>query len=635
MSNNCSVRVKKQRLSPGSLCFCAQPADRIEKEGSEARVFYPEDLLREIREKNDIVDVISRYVSLTRKGRNYFGLCPFHGEKTPSFSVNATDQFYHCFGCGAGGNVFTFLQNIENISFVEAVQQLADQVHIKLPEAELSPREKARLARRERMYEANRDAARFFYVQLVKSPYGASAREYLSARQVKEDYLKKFGLGYAPISRNALAAYLTGKGYDEQLLRDACLIGGDQTRIYDRFFNRVMFPIFDVRGRVIAFGGRVIGKGEPKYLNSSDTELFNKRKNLYAMNLAKKSRRKQALMVEGYMDVFSLHQAGFDNAVASLGTALTSEQALLLKRYFEEVCLVYDSDAAGTNAARRAIPILEQAGLRVRVMRVPGAKDPDEFIRANGAEAFEKLIDGALDPVSFELSVSDTSTVDGQVQTMKTMRERLMRIEDDAERELHVLDVAQRLNINPQTLARQVEEARRSQGTQEYARARRQVVRRNDQGEDGLQRAQRQLLALLLQHPLSRNVLFEYITPADFPEKAASEGAYEGLKENIFRSAAQYIFDKRQQEFKAADLISLADDPEQQRQLARLGTEQLPREPAELEKLAAETIRLIRSVSLDEQLRTASDVEKLQQIVGQKKQLEKIEIRLQTHEGKG
>ena len=428
-------------------------------------MYYPEELIRQIREKSDIVNVISRYVSLTRKGRNYFGLCPFHGEKTPSFSVNPAEQFYHCFGCGVGGNVFTFLQNMENISFVEAVQQLAEEAHIPLPEMELSPKEKARIARRERMYEASRDAARFFYVQLVKSPYGAAAREYLAGRQVSEAYLKKFGLGYAPISRDALSRYLMSKGYEPELLRAACLMGGDASRVYDRFFNRVMFPIFDIRGRVIAFGGRVIGKGEPKYLNSSDTELFNKRKNLYAMNLAKKSRRKQALMVEGYMDVFSLHQAGFDNAVASLGTALTPEQALLLKRYFEEVCLVYDSDTAGTNAARRAIPILEDAGLRVRVMRVPGAKDPDEFIKANGAQAFEELIEKAMDPVDFELAISDTHTLEGQIETMKKMRNRLMRIQDDGERELHIRDVAARLGISQETLGEEGGKKNRKFGT--------------------------------------------------------------------------------------------------------------------------------------------------------------------------
>lgn len=591
-------------------------------------MYYPEELIREVREKSDIVSVISRYVSLTRKGRNYFGLCPFHGEKTPSFSVNATDQFYHCFGCGAGGNVFTFIQNMENVSFVEALQQLADEAHVQLPEAEVSAQEKARIRRRERMYEANREAARFFYVQLVKSPYAAAAREYLAGRAVTEEYLRKFGLGYALISRDALSRYLMSKGYEPELLRAACLSGGEGERIYDRFFNRVMFPIFDVRGRVIAFGGRVIGKGEPKYLNSSDTELFNKRKNLYAMNLAKKSRRKQALMVEGYMDVFSLHQAGFDNAVASLGTALTPEQAMLLKRYFEEVCLVYDSDAAGTNAARRAIPILEQAGLRVRVMRVPGAKDPDEFIKGNGAEAFEKLIENALDPVAFELSISDIGTVDGKVQTMKTMRERLMRIEDDAERELHIRDVAERLQMNPQTLARQVEEARRTYGAKEYHEARRQTVRGGEKGRSGLEKAQCQLLALMLRYPKARAQLFSYISPEDFPEKVPSDAGSEEGKENIFRRAAQYIYEKQQEELIAADLISLTAETAEQEKLARLATETLPEEKNELEKLSVETIRMIRSLSLDTRLRTVADAQELQQIVQEKKKLERMDIRL-------
>jgi DNA primase len=597
-------------------------------EGSEAWVYYPEDIIREVREKNDIVNVISRYVTLTRKGRNYFGLCPFHGEKTPSFSVNATDQFYHCFGCGAGGNVFTFLQNMENVTFVEALQQLAEEAHVTLPEADLSPQEKARIARRERIYEANREAGLFFYTQLVKSPYAKAARDYLANRQVSEEYMKKFGLGYAPISRDALTRYLTNKGYEPELLRAAYLSGGDENRTYDRFFNRVMFPIFDVRGRVIAFGGRVIGKGEPKYLNSSDTEVFNKRKNLYGLNLAKKSRRKQALMVEGYMDVFSLHQAGFDNAVASLGTALTPEQAMLLKRYFDEVCLIYDSDAAGTNAARRAIPILEQAGLRVRVMRVSGAKDPDEFIKANGSEAFERLIETAMDPVAFELAISDTSTVDGQVQTMRTMRERLMRIEDDAERELHIQDVAQRLKIKPETLAKQVEEARRTYGVQEYNEARAQLSRRSESGVGGLERAQCQLLSLLLRYPQSRKTIFEYISPDDFPEKAVAKAASDQEKENIFHVAAQYIFDKQRENIVAADLISLAEEVEAQQLLTRLGTESLPEEKDEIEKLAVETIRLIRSVSLDNRLRTVTDVGTLNEIIQQKKQLERINIRL-------
>lgn len=588
-------------------------------------MYYPEEVIREVREKNDIVSVISRYVTLTRRGRNYFGLCPFHGEKTPSFSVSATDQFYHCFGCGAGGNVFTFLQNMENISFVEALQQLADEAHVTLPETEMSPQEKARLERRDRMREANRDAAIFFYTQLTRSPYAGAAREYLAGRGVSEEYLKKFGLGYAPIARNALAQYLTGKGYPEAMLRDLNLIGGEDGRTYDRFFNRVMFPIFDVRGKVIAFGGRVIGKGEPKYLNSSDTELFNKRRNLYALNLAKKSRRKQALMVEGYMDVLSLHQAGFDNAVASLGTALTNEQAMLLKRYFDEVCLVYDSDAAGTNAAKRAIPILEQSGLRVRVMQVTGAKDPDEFIKANGAEAFEDLISKSLDPVDFELSVSNLSTVDGRVETLRTMKERLMRIEDDGERELHIRDVAERLSVNPQTLLREVEEARQTAGMQEYQEARSQLVRRRDKGMGGMEKAECQLLSLMLHLPGSRPKIGELIHEEDFQPVEGSEGD-QATASDIYRQVYRYLQSRADREVLAADLISLSDTEQDQARLMRICTEQIPEDRAGMEKLAAETIRTIRTVSLDQALRRAASVEELQSIVEQRKQLEHITI---------
>ena len=328
------------------------------------------------------------------------------------------------------------------------------------------------------------------------------------------------------------------------------------------------------------------------------------------------------------MDVFSLHQAGFDNAVASLGTALTPEQALLLKRYFEEVCLVYDSDTAGTNAARRAIPILEDAGLRVRVMRVPGAKDPDEFIKANGAQAFEELIEKAMDPVDFELAISDTHTLEGQIETMKKMRDRLMRIQDDGERELHIRDVAARLGISQETLAKQVEEERRNFGTQEYRQARQVMIRGNrNTHTDGLEQTQVQLLALLLQYPDSRTQLFSQVSPADFPEKTPEKEGKEA-EENIFRRAAQYIFDKRQERIVSADLINLARDEEEQKKLTRIVTEELPKTREELEKLAVETIRRLRQVALDEQLRGARQAEELQQIIQQKKQLEKLEIHL-------
>lgn len=576
-------------------------------------MYYPDEKVQEVRDRSDIVSVVSRYVSLTRRGNNYFGLCPFHSEKTPSFSVNAPGQFFHCFGCGVGGNVFTFLQRMENITFPEALEQLAEEAHIELPQTEMSPEEKARIDRREKMRLANRDAARFFYMQLTQSPYAQQARDYLDSRKVTTEYLKKFGLGYAPISRNQLCRYLMDKGYSAELLKSLNLIGGDNGKYYDRFFNRVMFPIFDVRGNVIAFGGRVIGKGEPKYLNSSDTELFNKRKNLYAMNIAKRSRRKEALLVEGYMDVFSLHQAGFDNAVASLGTSLTSEQAMLIRRYFEEVCVVYDSDAAGTNAARRAVPILEQAGLKVRVMQVPGNKDPDDYIKANGHDAFEQLIETAMDPVSFELSLSNMNTVDGRVEALRTMKDRLMRIQDDSERQIHIRDVASRLQIDPDTLAREVEEARRSYESADYWKAR-DAVRPKGKEPGGIGIAECQILALMVRFPAMRRQMAERILETDFPEE-----------DQIVRTAFRYLKERPDGKVLAGDLFNLTEDEKEQDILSRVLAVQIPENTAELSKFAAESVRVIRGASLDRQLRECQDIGKMQNLIIQKKQLERLE----------
>ena len=339
--------------------------------------YYSEDVIRSVREANDIVGVISDYVTLTRKGGNYFGLCPFHGEKTPSFSVNQRDQYFHCFGCGVGGNVFTFLMKMENMTFPEALKNLADRGGIELPEAELSPEEKERMEHRDRMLSAAREAANYYYYQLSHQPDDSLVKRYLKKRQISDEYRKKFGLGYSPVSRGALSNYLRSKGYRTEELMAAGLLSGKEDNTYDRFFNRLMFPILDTAGRPIAFGGRVMGEGEPKYLNSPDSELFNKRFNLYGLSIAKRTRRDFLMMVEGYMDVLSLHQAGFDNAVASLGTALTREQATLMKRYTDKVILCYDSDGAGTKAAQRAIPILDAVGLEEKVMQVPGTKDPD------------------------------------------------------------------------------------------------------------------------------------------------------------------------------------------------------------------------------------------------------------------
>lgn len=589
-------------------------------------MYYPDDLIREIRESNDIVSVISEYMTLTRKGSNHFGLCPFHGEKTPSFSVNEREQFYHCFGCGAGGNVYTFVMQMENMSFVEAVKHLAERAHIALPVAEFSPQEKQRYLRRERMLQAAREAARYYYYQLTRTPGGQGALQYLEGRKVTEEFRRKFGLGYAPVQSSGLAAYLTGKGYTTEELLSAGLLSGKEGRVYDRFFNRLMFPIFDTAGRTIAFGGRVMGQGEPKYLNSPESEIFNKRRNLYGMSLAKKSRRGYILIVEGYMDVLSLHQAGFDNAVASLGTALTKEQSMLIKRYSDEVVLCYDSDGAGTNAARRAIPILEEARLKVRVIRVPGSKDPDEFIKANGAEAFEKVIENAMDPVDFEMMVlmnqNGQDTVEGQVKTLHDMARRLAQIDSDMERELHIRDIAAKMRVSENSLKAEVEELRRTDGLLEHWQS--QPRKRQGDGQTASENsAKRQLLAALLQKPELYPAVNRWVSEKDFKTEQENSAG-----DKVYQAVADYIFGELRsgRRPQLADVISCGESAQEQEMISALSAFELPADKDALEKFLTETVRTLRMQSLEDSIRSGSDLETLQEAINQKRALQTLKL---------
>ena len=351
-------------------------------------MYYPEELVEEIRMKNDIVDVISGYVRLQRKGGSYFGLCPFHNEKSPSFSVSGAKQMYYCFGCGAGGNVFTFLMNYEHYTFAESVKALAERAGVALPEIEYSDEMKKRESRRQRLLEVNKEAAKYFYYAL-RQKEGEQGYRYLTGRSLSDETIHKFGLGYASKYSDDLTKYLKSKGYDETLIRDAGLCSIDEKHgAHDKFWNRVMFPIQDANHRVIGFGGRVMGDGTPKYLNSPETQVFDKSRNLYGLNFARTARADNMILCEGYMDVIAMHQAGFHQAVASLGTAFTSGQASLIKRYVKDVILSYDSDGAGVKAAPRAIGILKEAGLSGSVLNLEPYKDPDEFIKNLGAEKF-------------------------------------------------------------------------------------------------------------------------------------------------------------------------------------------------------------------------------------------------------
>lgn len=423
---------------------------------------FPENFITELTERNDIVEVVSSYVQLSkRSGANLFGLCPFHSEKTPSFSVSPGKQIYHCFGCGKGGGVINFIMEVENLSFPEAVAFLAKRAGMPMPE-ESNDRESKK---RSRMLALNKEAARFFYSQLSTSA-GAAACDYMRQRQLSPATARRFGLGFAPDSWNSLTDAMKEKGFTDFELADAGLVRrGKSGGVYDTFRNRLMFPVIDVRGDVIGFSGRILGEGEPKYMNSPETLVFNKSRNLFALNLAKKSKCGYIILSEGNIDVASLHQAGFDSAVASLGTSLTPEQARLISRYTDQVIIAYDNDGAGIKAAQRAIGILEKLDLKVKVLRLEGAKDPDEFIKRKGPEAFRKLLEGSENQVDYRLrqvtAKYDLSVDEQKVDFLKEATELVARLPGTVERQVYAMRVAAMAAVPENVVAAEVERRRK------------------------------------------------------------------------------------------------------------------------------------------------------------------------------
>ncbi len=421
----------------------------------------PDTFLEELKERSDIVDVVGSYVALTkRSGANLFGLCPFHGEKTPSFSVNRDRQIYHCFGCGKGGSVINFIMDIENLSFPDAVQFLARRAGMEVPED--APDENR--SRRSRMLELNRDAARFFHAQLMAGT-GRAGQEYVIKRGIVP-MVKPFGLGYAPDSWQALTDAMTRKGYTPQELVAAGLARvGKNGGFYDYFRGRLIFPVIDVRGSVIGFSGRILSDGEPKYLNSPDTLVYSKSRSLFALNLAKKSKSGYILLVEGNIDVVSLHQAGFDSAVASLGTSLTADQARLIARYTKQVVICYDSDAAGQKAVQRAIGILQPLDLQVKVVAVPGAKDPDEFIQSSGPAAFRKLIERSDSQIEYRMAQIagqyDLTDDAGRVRYLQDAARLIASLTGSVEREVYGMRAAEKAGVSKEAFMNEVAHVRK------------------------------------------------------------------------------------------------------------------------------------------------------------------------------
>jgi len=417
----------------------------------------PEQFVDELVSRTDIVDLVGSYVRLNKKGNNYWGLCPFHSEKTASFSVSPDKQICYCFGCHKGGGAINFLMELENLSFVEAVQQLAQRAGLQVPESDY---DRGRKEKRERILEMNKEAARYFHAQLY-APGGAQALAYLRGRGLSQATLTNFGLGYAPDSWDGLLNALAEKGYDKKtVLEGGLAVSNDKGRIYDRFRNRVMFPIIDVRGSVIGFGGRVMDDSKPKYLNSPEGPVYNKSRNLFALNIAKKTKSGRIILTEGYMDTIALHQAGFDCAVASLGTALTADHAQLLSRYTKEAVIAYDGDGAGVAAAQRAIPLLEKAGLKVKVLQMRGAKDPDEFIKAYGKDAFAKLLDESTNHIEYRLekirSKYDLKDDGQRIEFLREATGLIASLSSAVEREVYGGRAAQAAGISAEAMAQEV-----------------------------------------------------------------------------------------------------------------------------------------------------------------------------------
>ena len=574
---------------------------------------YSEDLIEEVRSRNNIVDVIGEYVKLKRTGSNYVGLCPFHNEKTGSFSVSQSRQMYYCFGCHKGGNVITFLMEYNNYSFPEALEYLAERAGMELPKAEYSKEAKEQAERRAALLEIHKKAAAFYYYCL-QSKEGRYGLDYLKKRGLTDETIRHFGLGYSDRAGNTLYRYLKQKEYPDELLKESGLFQFDEKRgPSDKFWNRVMFPILDVQGRVIGFGGRVMGDGKPKYLNSPETTLFNKRNHLYALNYARASRERYLILCEGYMDVITMHQAGFTNACASLGTALTSQQASLLRRFTSEVLLLYDSDGAGRAAALRAIPILKDAGISARVVPLSPYKDPDELIRAEGAEGLKKRLSEAQAGFLFEIGQMaaeyDLRDPEGLTRFQRACASALLRFPDELERTNYLRAVAEN------GLA-QMEKRMAMAGTpaEHFQEVRKAPAPRKPK-ESGEAVSEKLLLAWLVTTPGAYAASRAYLGASDFSDP-------------LCRKTAEYLYPMLEEgSVSEAALISRFEDVEEQNAAAALFRRTVPlSSPEETDRAFTDTVLRIARASNDRQIEEwdGTDMQAFAELIARKKELEEL-----------
>lgn len=589
-------------------------------------MYYPEELVEEIRSKNDIVDVIGSYVHLAKKGANYMACCPFHNEKTPSFSVSRSKQMFYCFGCGKGGNVFTFLMQYENYSFTEALRALAQRAGVDLPQMEYSEEARRAADLKTRLLAVNKEAAKYYFYQL-KSERGQAAMKYLKDRALTDDTIRRFGLGYSNKYADDLYKYLKNLGYEDELLRQSGLVTMDEAKgVYDKFWNRVMYPIMDANNRVIAFGGRVMGEGTPKYLNSPETPIFEKSRNLYGLNFARGSRKDCFLLCEGYMDVISLHQAGFTNAVASLGTSLTTQHARILARYTKEVLLTYDSDGAGVKAALRAIPILKEAGISARIVNMRPYKDPDEFIKALGAQEYQNRIDNAQNSFFYEIEILqrdyELSDPEQKTRFYNEMAKKLLGFTEELERNNYTQALAEKYMISYESLRKLVNRYGAQQETvrlaQETAEREKEETKKRTKPEEGMRRSQKLLLTRLIEEPAAFERIRGIIGPEDFTEE-------------FYRDVAKMAFAEYEEHgsVNPAKLISRFESAERQQQAAELFSAKLdaPMDEEGRKKEFADTVMRVKQNSLDMQYEQAveqNDFAALQRIMEKRKELGRL-----------
>ncbi len=582
---------------------------------------YSSEVIEEVVSRNDIVDVISGYIKLKKSGSSYVGLCPFHNEKSPSFSVSGTKQMYHCFGCGVGGNVITFVMEYENYTFPEAVKMLADRAGIALPVMEYSGEDRRERDIKTKLLEINKIAATFYYHQL-KSPAGQSGLDYLKKRQLSDKTINTFGLGYAPQLTGDLYRMLKEKGYDDELLKESGLFTYEKG-IREKFWNRVIFPIMDINNKVIGFGGRVMGDGKPKYLNSPETKLFDKSKNLYGLNVARSSRKNNLIICEGYMDVISMHQAGFNQAVASLGTALTHGHARLMKRYTDNVLITYDSDEAGVKAALRAIPILKEAGLSTKVINMRPYKDPDEFIKALGTEAFQERIDKAENSFMYEIGIIEKnynrSDPESETAFEREVANKLVQFSEKLERDNYMKAVCRQFMI-PEDGMREMVIRIGSQGG--IIPRQTQPVRRMEPArkkkEDGIRQAEKILLTWMIEDGDIYDKVSEYIQPDDFIDP-------------LFKGVASKVYEQYETgSVNPAAIIGSYSDGDMHSEIAAMFSAELSESlsKSEREKTLNDTVLRVKKSSLDYKLEHAADAKTMQDIIGRQMKLNNIHISL-------